>query len=755
MKRLFVIIILLLSVNYSYSSNSEKYLSCPGSATQTTNFNTKYMGGTDLIHWTNFLVHWRLNINGAGDGLSFSETQTALNNAFNTWENVTTSNISFQYDGGTNNTWAVDNINVIYWAEEGDPIYDSTKQILHYALTYITVNSNQEIIDVDIVFTGLDNKVTWNIDGTDTDLQSIATHEIGHMIGLAHTENNEGSPTMYGDEFVKGISWRTIEFLDKVGVSFLYGGNIIADKQLIYSENEFKWTVTVASGNTFTIGSNRTVKFGNDVSFNINGNLIINGVSSGIAILTKMDGVNKWQGLRFHSGSSGNLNYAHIENCYVGIYMFNSSPDIFYTEISNVTGHGVQCFYYSNPNFYQTTIRNSAYYGVYCLYYSDPVFADLSGHQYPTWGHNIIKDNQIGIFADYYSEPWLGNYFGGGNSIYSNTNYAISANYGSNVYAEKNWWGNYPPNAADFYYYQASIDYLPALSYDPNLNKSNSEINLTAYKNKINSSDFRSIYNEAQLLKLSGNINDAINRYNYIIYNNDQYDDYFVLSIKNMFKILNSSEQRNFYNALLAYIKQRKELIPNYDMVLYDITNYYYFNIDYSEYKLKENINNILSNRALRDSYMRDILLNFVYVQYKKKDQALFSKYLEMLTNQNSSISNADINQIISPLGITVMNKRAGVDEIISSEKNLSSLQIYPNPFNHSTNIKYTLPINSHVNIVLYNQLGEEIKTFVDAKKSKGDHNFIFNAKNLPSGLYFISLRIDKSIITQKLILLK
>ena len=67
----------------------------------------------------------------------------------------------------------------------------------------------------------------------------------------------------------------------------------------------------------------------------------------------------------------------------------------------------------------------------------------------------------------------------------------------------------------------------------------------------------------------------------------------------------------------------------------------------------------------------------------------------------------------------------------------------YPNPFNPSTNIKYTIPQNSFVNITIYNLLGETITELVNRDVSSGTYEATWNAKNLPSGVYLISIRAE------------
>ncbi|MFW9930794.1 MAG: T9SS type A sorting domain-containing protein [Candidatus Thorarchaeota archaeon] len=81
--------------------------------------------------------------------------------------------------------------------------------------------------------------------------------------------------------------------------------------------------------------------------------------------------------------------------------------------------------------------------------------------------------------------------------------------------------------------------------------------------------------------------------------------------------------------------------------------------------------------------------------------------------------------------------------------------QNYPNPFNPTTQITYSIPVESHVILKVYNVLGNEITTLVDEEKPAGEYSIKFNASDLSSGVYIYRLQTDYSIITKKMTLLK
>jgi len=82
-------------------------------------------------------------------------------------------------------------------------------------------------------------------------------------------------------------------------------------------------------------------------------------------------------------------------------------------------------------------------------------------------------------------------------------------------------------------------------------------------------------------------------------------------------------------------------------------------------------------------------------------------------------------------------------------------LTAYPNPFNPSTTIRFVLPEAEHARVTIFNILGQEIQTVVDDRLSPGLHQFVFDAADLPSGVYVIQSTIGVSISSSKVILHK
>jgi hypothetical protein len=81
--------------------------------------------------------------------------------------------------------------------------------------------------------------------------------------------------------------------------------------------------------------------------------------------------------------------------------------------------------------------------------------------------------------------------------------------------------------------------------------------------------------------------------------------------------------------------------------------------------------------------------------------------------------------------------------------------QNFPNPFNPITKIMYQIPGDGHVLLRIYDTLGKEIITLVNAHKEAGRYSVEFNASNLPSGTYIYQLRVNDYTSIKKMILLK
>ena len=86
---------------------------------------------------------------------------------------------------------------------------------------------------------------------------------------------------------------------------------------------------------------------------------------------------------------------------------------------------------------------------------------------------------------------------------------------------------------------------------------------------------------------------------------------------------------------------------------------------------------------------------------------------------------------------------------------NYSLNQNYPNPFNPTTNISYEIPKSGFVTLKVYNTLGKEVATLVNAERTAGKYVVDFGGQGLTSGIYFYSIQSGSFNQTKKMILIK
>ena len=100
-----------------------------------------------------------------------------------------------------------------------------------------------------------------------------------------------------------------------------------------------------------------------------------------------------------------------------------------------------------------------------------------------------------------------------------------------------------------------------------------------------------------------------------------------------------------------------------------------------------------------------------------------------------------------APTGISNVN-----NEVPSS---FDLKQNFPNPFNPTTNINFSLPKSGFVTLKVYDMIGKEVATLVNEVKTAGNYIVGFNAANLPSGAYFYRLESNSFVDTKKMMLIK
>ena len=113
------------------------------------------------------------------------------------------------------------------------------------------------------------------------------------------------------------------------------------------------------------------------------------------------------------------------------------------------------------------------------------------------------------------------------------------------------------------------------------------------------------------------------------------------------------------------------------------------------------------------------------------------------------SVSVAGLKQPFGPINVRV-----------EPPHTFSLLQNYPNPFNPETTIEFSLPQAAQVTLKVYNLLGREVATLIDAPLEMGFHRVVWDGRNnasqrVASGLYLYRIQADDFEQVKKMVLVK
>jgi len=173
------------------------------------------------LHWDRTVIPFQLEIYG-WEGPDPADLRQALLAAFRSWGEVERSAVQFWHDL----TEAVaesepDGSNVLYWTMEDwphDPLVIALTSINYYPDTGL-------IADADIDFNGVEFVWTTSLETPRVDVQSIATHEIGHVVGIDHSGNSDAVMWWEYVIYPNGMGetrQRTLHDDDREAIAYLY-----------------------------------------------------------------------------------------------------------------------------------------------------------------------------------------------------------------------------------------------------------------------------------------------------------------------------------------------------------------------------------------------------------------------------------------------------------------------------------------------------------------------------------------------------
>jgi len=122
------------------------------------------------------------------------------------------------------------------------------------------------------------------------------------------------------------------------------------------------------------------------------------------------------------------------------------------------------------------------------------------------------------------------------------------------------------------------------------------------------------------------------------------------------------------------------------------------------------------------------------------------------ITDDDGNILDAYGPDLVDPVQSS-FTLDCGASEVVPTEYALQNN--YPNPFNPTTTIDFSIGDPGHVNLSVYNMAGSLVATLVDGQVEAGSHTAQFDATDLSSGIYFYTMTSGTFVDTKKMVFVK
>lgn len=146
---------------------------------------------------------------------------------------------------------------------------------------------------------------------------------------------------------------------------------------------------------------------------------------------------------------------------------------------------------------------------------------------------------------------------------------------------------------------------------------------------------------------------------------------------------------------------------------------------------------------------------NLVNITFRKKPSVVGSEEIYFI-NLTDGLSEAESKNHRVVIALTNVENQ----QIIQSPDKYSLENNYPNPFNMNTQIAYQVPENTDVQLMIFNSMGQKIRTLVNQEQNQGRYIAFWDGRNeqgaeVSSGIYLYKLMTSEFVQTKKLILMK
>ena len=215
----------------------------------------------------------------------------------------------------------------------------------------------------------------------------------------------------------------------------------------------------------------------------------------------------------------------------------------------------------------------------------------------------------------------------------------------------------------------------------------------------------------------------------------------------------------NSYNATYAQLATHKGQTL-LDIAHFPITNEAYsiplsisattsgmFALNVTRFQIAEGITLMFNDHAKGISI--PVTENFIY--QVELNKVANQKSENPLKNPLIASSDSEIRYSITVKTGTITSNEPNVELPVS----VYLAQNFPNPFNPSTQIHYSVSSQTHVRLAVFDMLGREVAILLDGEKPAGNYSVNFEASNLTSGMYMYRLEANGTVLTKKMTLIK
>lgn len=552
-------------------------------------------------------------------------------------------------------------------------------------------------------------------------------------------------------------------------------GSTINSYRAILGNMDIDHDVTISSSGELEILSGSSINFAYQKKLLVEGKITAIGSSTRPIQFSTSDSYNRnWYGIKMEdAGSNSSFNYCEIEYANNGIWLVNSSPLVQNSYIHN-NSNGIYMVSTSSPVLKNNTISNNGLYGIYCQNNCEPEFGEYGTYN-STYGYNRIHDNSYGVVAEWNSTVIAGIFYEDVvpncryNSIFDNSTYDAWAS-DSDIIANWAYWGdtNYPPLSSQFYTSNGgTIERTVPLQNDPGGGSSLAKSTITDKENKfdpnnIDKNDPAQLYELAKYQRFIVDVDEAlltlkdlVNRFPESKYAEKSLVQIFHISEKHKIKGLTS------YFASQKVKKYPTEFQNTFEnlQILKSVRDKEYNNAE--KLCLDKLGRNLDTENEVFTLYQ---LVSLNHTKFDNKSQA--SNYLEIMKTKYPN--NPNTLSARSLIGEEVdWQQTQSLQKVVSEYQNenyVTKFHLappYPNPFNPSTTISFTLEKQSKIDIRIYNIQGKEVWNWGNnLEYGSGYHNITWNAKDdtgneLSTGVYFVKLIAGNKVATQKVIFMK